>query len=525
MIQLAILSSKVDTAMSQMSTNAKMKFTSSMQAKRLLRGQWRPALMLTTTMAAITVFWLFYYVDAHRLSNISTQTIWVQDWLTCVKSSGYAGLTSDEAQTKCAIMIKSNLPSIPWFGAAETLISIIGIIVAVIFVSKVEFWSEWSGVIYGLLGRKKPGTDSESQSPPVATDKSPVLDRSSSYQYNDPNMRKGIRVGYNDELPVHLAPDNKALPGIDALEVPQQYDMDDLLDKEYDLQETDLQRNTSYGSFKAETVSPSSQIPNAEPPRYLATTIQDPYPDDILYPSTAKKIEPWSASSHTIASPSKAYLIANDNSDRYVEQPMVPRPVPRASLKFKNNQQQVQQQLIISASPPQSPTYVQTPLSPMPPKPSNQSSTPFLPRKKEPDSVPIVSGVQGSPAIGYVNPPSAKAKLFDSNESNEKIMVASRESVTGYNNGTIIGRGLSKILSHRQSSDLMGRINPKTKAPAALDLQIETQTPPSIPLKSPARRQNSVSRGQLQQQYQQNESQGSYSQSRSPPTFPLEPSQ
>lgn len=54
---MAMLSSRVDAG-SQLSSNARTKITATMQAKRLLRGQWRPALMLATVMSALTVFWV-----------------------------------------------------------------------------------------------------------------------------------------------------------------------------------------------------------------------------------------------------------------------------------------------------------------------------------------------------------------------------------------------------------------------------------------------------------------------------------
>ena len=55
---MAMLSSRVDAGMSQLSSHARIKITATMQAKRLLRGQWRPALMLATVMSALTVFWV-----------------------------------------------------------------------------------------------------------------------------------------------------------------------------------------------------------------------------------------------------------------------------------------------------------------------------------------------------------------------------------------------------------------------------------------------------------------------------------
>ncbi|KAG0003903.1 hypothetical protein BGZ79_010825 [Entomortierella chlamydospora] len=512
-----------------LSSNVGMKLSSSMQAKRLLRGQWRPALMLATVMASITVFWLFYYIDAHRLSGLSSNTLWVQEWVVCLLSSSAKGLSSDQTQSTCAELIKDNVPSLSWFGAAESLVAILGIVASLVFVSKMEFWSEWANTIHRHFGRDKQerhgdlSRTHESGNPPVMGRRG-----SSHYQYNDPNMKKGTRIGYNDELPRHVHRiDNKPLPGHDEFEAQQWYDMDALLDREYDLQDTNQQGNTSYGSRPGVTPT-SGRMPSTEPPHYLASASQDPHSGDILYTPPVKEIDSWAPKS-----PPKAYLVANDSSDRYVEQPVIPRPVPRASLKRKNDQQQQQQQeqqrqqeqeqqqqqqqhtqeQALFLSTPQSPTFVQTPLSPMPPKPLNQPPTPFLPRKKEPDSVPIVSRVRGSPAVGNTAPLSGKGALSSySDDSNDKIMVASREIVTGNNGGSIIGRGQSKIMSHRESSDFLGRSNLK-KVPSALNVQTESSTPPTIPLKSPARRQNSIIKSSYQSRGQQGEGQGSFSQS------------
>ncbi|KAF9204693.1 hypothetical protein BGZ49_004992 [Haplosporangium sp. Z 27] len=517
---LAILSSKVDSAMSQMSANARMKFTSSMQAKRLLRGQWRPALMLGTVMASITVFWLFYYIDTRRMANVNSKTEWLLQWLECLKSSASEGLSSDEAQTICSDLIKSNLPSIPWFGAAETLIAIIGIVIAVVFVTKVDFWTEWLSTVSGFFTKDKPDPDKEQQTSSVIDKPSGVDQNPSHSQYNDTIIRKGTRVGYNDELPTHVATDNEALtlPRLESFEVPQWYNMDDLLAQEYGQNDTNLQMSTSHGSKHGMT-SASNQMPNTEPPHYLAKDSHDPNSGDILSPPV-EELEPW-----TLSSPSNAYLVANDSSDRYVEQPVVPRPVPRASsLKREKVQQQHQnqqdQEQLSSTS--QSLPFVQKSLSPMPPKPLNQSPAPFLPRKKESDSAPIIN-IQGSPATSNANPSSTnKAALVNSNESNNKTLQVSGESSTNLGNSSFIGRGLNKI----RSSELLGRISPKTKA--ALEAQIKNQIPPTIPQKSPARRQNSVSsksQHQYQPPQQQSEGQRSYLQSRSPPTSPVESTQ
>ncbi|KAF9433794.1 hypothetical protein BGZ76_008964 [Entomortierella beljakovae] len=483
MIQIAILSSQVDTAMSQMSANQRMKITSSMQAKRLLRGQWRPALMLATVMASITVFWLFYYVDAHHMHGLSITTDWVQIWLGCIGAHFASGVSSDETQTICSNLIKDHLPSIPWFAASESLVAIIGIIITPVFVGKKEFWSEWATLISSFIGRHGPGTDSERQGSADEGKPSGIDYNENHVHYDHHNLRKG----YNDELPPHLIADNKIFHANNELEDPQLYDMDELLDREYDLQETKLQRGTSVGSR-----NDMFSVPNQDPPRYLSSPIPDPY--DMSYSSPAKEVEPWSSSSQTLTSPSKAYLVANDISDRYVEKPVVPRPVPRASLRSKNIQQESNdEQVSSSPSSLQSPVYAPTPLSPMPPKPQSMSRSNSTLRKKEPDSVPIVKKVNGSPSASYNSPSPLRSALLSSNDSREQIMVASRESVTELGHGSIIGRGLSKILPHRQSTDTPKPYNPRNE-----DIRIQSSTPP-VPLKSPARRQDSIRRGQHNQ--------------------------
>src|SRR5690554_4680808 len=151
------MSSKIDTGLSQLSTDARMKITTTMQAKRLLRGQWRPALMVGTVMATLTVFWLFYFVDAHRLASMGPSSPWMQEWMLCVMTNGKQGKSSDETQTICAKGIASHMPSIPWFTAAEMLMAILGIIVALVFISKSEFWEEWAYLLSNLLSRGKTG--------------------------------------------------------------------------------------------------------------------------------------------------------------------------------------------------------------------------------------------------------------------------------------------------------------------------------------------------------------------------------
>ncbi|KAG0036197.1 hypothetical protein BGZ82_004546 [Podila clonocystis] len=444
MIQLAVMSSKIDTGLSQLSTNARMKITTTMQAKRLLRGQWRPALMAGAAMTSLTVFWLFYFVDAHRIANLTKETDWVLRWLQCVGVKAAEGLNSDQVQTACAKTIASHLPSIPWFTAAEMLLALLGAIVAMVFISKNEFWQEWSFLLSNLFSRGKTG--SPGRRTPGASG-SPTMN-------NNPDRHEQRFAAYNDFAPPDKAyfssnpsSPRKGTPGT------QWYDMDDLLDKEYDekTHNAELTRNASFGS-------------RSSPPRYPSNTSQDLHTGDILYRPPAQEPNNWTPSAHTLSSPT--YLTPSNN-ERYVDKPVVPLPVPRASIKPKANQQsqpQPQPQVFLS-SPPQSPKLT-TSLSPMPSKPIMVSGG-ALPRQLQSDASSTSESLSPSS--------SQKAKAYNSNESGDRIMVASRESFGS-------SKGVNRAL---MGSDPM-RINTVGRNQG---YDPRNMSPPLVPVKSPARQQ------------------------------------
>ncbi|KAG0029395.1 hypothetical protein BGZ81_003832 [Podila clonocystis] len=449
MIQLAVMSSKIDTGLSQLSTNARMKITTTMQAKRLLRGQWRPALMAGAAMTSLTVFWLFYFVDAHRIANLTKETDWVLRWLQCVVVKAAEGLDSDQVQTACAKTIASHLPSIPWFTAAEMLLALLGAIVAMVFISKNEFWQEWSFLLSNLFSRGKTG--SRGRRTPGASG-SPTMNNNPN---NDPDRREQRFAAYNDFAPPekayfssNLSSPRKGTPGT------QWYDMDDLLDKEYDekTHNAELTRNASFGS-------------RSSPPRYPSNTSQDLHTGDILYRPPAQEPNNWTPSAHTLSSPS--YLTPSNN-ERYVDKPVVPLPVPRASIKPKANQQsqsQPQPQVFLS-SPPQSPKLT-TSLSPMPSKPIMVSGG-ALPRQLQSDASSTSESLSPSSS-------QKKAKVYNSNESGDRIMVASRESFGS-------SKGVNRAV---MGSDPM-RINTVGRNQGYDPRNI---SPPLVPIKSPARQQ------------------------------------
>ncbi|KAG0309258.1 hypothetical protein BGZ98_004106 [Dissophora globulifera] len=489
---LAMMSSKVD-GMSELSSTARMHLTATMQAKRLLRGQWRPALMLATLMSSFTIFWLFYFVDARRLNNIGPATPWVQQWVLCVMTSGANGLTSDETQTACSRAISSNLFSVQWFAAAEIFLALIGAIVALVFVSKREFWSDWAFMLTSVFSRGKLGTSSHGYGSSHGGNKSPDRDQAPQRPtYNVQTNNKRPSSGVNDGIVTTFPQERKWSDIHFGTDGSQWYDMDELFDKEYDIQASDLNRSTGYAY-------PNEQ-PMEDPPHRLASTSDDPRFGDILYTPPAQESDiinsAWTPSVTTlVAGSSRTHLVANHQSERYIEQPVFPKPVPRANTKLKDNQgqagQQSQQVFLSTPSRTGSPTFAQISLSPMPPKLAGQSSA-SSPRPSQPDSVLVVGSVRGSPAFNY-SPPvraasissGAKSAAYSGTESAsvavaERIMIASRESL-----GQTSSRGQLQLRSSADS--VHGKMKSRGNLPTALDLRTKSPPPPVLPVKSPAR--------------------------------------
>jgi hypothetical protein len=380
---------------------------------------------------------LFYYIDAKRLANVDKSTPWVQDWMKCVEIHYLQHYSSDDTQTLCSKAIDSNLPSIPWFAAAESLLALLGIVVALVFISKPEFWSEWALMLKNIFSRGKLG--SAPQGRKLSGDISsisPTKDpRRRQNSCPEPEIRKGTRMGYNDTVldPLQLA-EPKSLPESGSRNE-QWVDMDALFDKEYDIQQGERQRVFSAGEDLPPTMSPvvdlrrtfslessmraispqfggSVLLPMADLPRYPVNAADDIQSGDILYkPPVQDYIVP---ESHTIASPAQAYLIANDNSDRYVGQPVIPRPVLRASSRGKRQQDRTD----TPVSPPQSPGFAPvTSLSPMPPRQSPPAFVANVRGTIQGDSVPIRDGARNSPAVSSSRSSAQRTSLEDTSDN------------------------------------------------------------------------------------------------------------
>ncbi|KAF9147956.1 hypothetical protein BG015_010321 [Linnemannia schmuckeri] len=426
MIHLTMLTSKINTGLSELSANARAKITTKMQTRRLLRGQWRPALMLSTVVSCVTVFWLFYYIDAKRLAKVDKSTPWVQDWMKCVTIHHNQHYTSDDTQTLCSKVIKTNLPSVPWFIAAESLLAILGIVVALVFISKPEFWSEWALMLKNIFSRGKLGSGPQGRK--LSGNLSSILPakgfRQQQNSFPEPEIRKGTRMGYNDTVldPTNLPKPNRCRskdPDMNKYDI-QQGERQRAFSTQADLPRTmspvaDLRRTFSLESNMRPTSSQNAGpvlLPIADLPRYPVNAADDIQSGDILYkpPVQDYNVVP---ESRTIASPVQAYLIADDNSDRYVGQPVVPRPVLRASNKGKRQQDRTDPPV----SPPQSPGFAPvTSLSPMPPRHSPPAFATNVRGTIQGDSVPIRDSARSSPAVSSTRSFAQRSSLEDTSD-------------------------------------------------------------------------------------------------------------
>ncbi|KAF8979586.1 hypothetical protein BGZ46_005241 [Entomortierella lignicola] len=458
MIHLAVLSSRIETGLSQLSSDARMRITTTMQAKRLLRGQWRPALMVGVVMSLLTVFWLFYFIDAHRLATITPKTEWLQQWVTCVFLNGAAGKSSFETQTICAKGSRPNLPSVPWFTAAESLLAIIGIVIAVIFITKIDFWEDWAFLLNNLFRRGKTGSGSSRGR------SSPDDDESSAHGDSKPENR--MNTAMNRNPPVVFKNINTSKAQLNETPSTQWYDMDDLLDKEYDDQGNRVPQRALSGGSSRNVVTYSGPI--SEPPRYNS--------DDIFYKTPLEEAKPahWSPSSAT-------------SKRLYTEQPVVPSPVPRTPKMSSREPVYLSNSPPTSSSIPLPPTALTNSgsLTPMPPK------SPTKQQQKQQwsgsiDSAPIISvATRGSVTQAYQKPsqssPSSPASqkqrlnAYDSYESADQALAPHH----GTRGGSAISSPNTSMRINTAIANSGASTDPRTMSPPA----------PSVPNKSP-RRQN-----------------------------------
>ncbi|KAG0275281.1 hypothetical protein BGZ95_008964, partial [Linnemannia exigua] len=125
---------------------------------QLLKQQWRPGLLALCLLIVDMIYWLFYFIEAKKLENVKLDTPWFNDWVTCLGGQAMEALASgrlcetstmeevkaagDVAQRACAKIAVSYVPSFTWAALADIMPAVFGIIVLIIFGTKLELWQD-----------------------------------------------------------------------------------------------------------------------------------------------------------------------------------------------------------------------------------------------------------------------------------------------------------------------------------------------------------------------------------------------
>ncbi|KAG0371608.1 hypothetical protein BGX24_001438 [Mortierella sp. AD032] len=132
---------------------------------QLLKQQWRPGLLALCLLIVDMIYWLFYFIEAKKLENVNLDTPWFNDWVTCLGSQAMEALTTgrlsaistmddvkaagDVAQRVCAKIAAPHVPSFMWAALADIMPAVFGIIVLIIFGTKLELWQDLRTRIFG----------------------------------------------------------------------------------------------------------------------------------------------------------------------------------------------------------------------------------------------------------------------------------------------------------------------------------------------------------------------------------------
>ncbi|KAF9147955.1 hypothetical protein BG015_010320 [Linnemannia schmuckeri] len=132
---------------------------------QLLKQQWRPGLLALCLLIVDMIYWLFYFIEAKKLERVTPDTPWFVEWITCLAGqaqeallSGQLSATStvddlkavgDVAQRACARIAAPYVPSFTWAALADIMPAIFGIIVLIIFGTKLELWQDLKNRIIG----------------------------------------------------------------------------------------------------------------------------------------------------------------------------------------------------------------------------------------------------------------------------------------------------------------------------------------------------------------------------------------
>ncbi|KAF9997595.1 hypothetical protein BGZ79_008723 [Entomortierella chlamydospora] len=132
----------------------------------LLKQQWRPGLFAVCLIIMDMVYWLFYFMEAKGLMDLSTTSQEFLNWVNCLSNhmkfavqSGQLSLvnpTPDQvkavgqaSQTACAYAAEPWVPNIVWAALADMIPALFGVVLLIIFGSRVELWRDLRIWLFG----------------------------------------------------------------------------------------------------------------------------------------------------------------------------------------------------------------------------------------------------------------------------------------------------------------------------------------------------------------------------------------
>lgn len=133
---------------------------------QLLKQQWRPGLFALWLLIIDMIYWLFYFIEAKKLLSVGPNTLWFQRWVACLAEQAVASVkagrlsmtnpTPDQltaagefAQKTCAEIAAPFVPNFAWAALSDIMPALFGIVIMIIFGSKLELWHDLGERLFG----------------------------------------------------------------------------------------------------------------------------------------------------------------------------------------------------------------------------------------------------------------------------------------------------------------------------------------------------------------------------------------
>ncbi|KAI8332649.1 hypothetical protein BC941DRAFT_436206 [Chlamydoabsidia padenii] len=104
--------------------------------------QWRALLLAVLACLTVLFYWIFYFTQIRRVSDLSTDVTILNRWVQCMVTPG-------NTQNSCVSIVSDHLPPFGLMIAAEAVVSVIGILTFLVF-AKRSIFIEWNDMIYNI---------------------------------------------------------------------------------------------------------------------------------------------------------------------------------------------------------------------------------------------------------------------------------------------------------------------------------------------------------------------------------------